>query len=59
MGARAERRARGAVVSRRIEKVLLKFLLWLFAATEERHVCRCELCAETREQFERKRRKQA
>lgn len=42
---------------RRLERLALRFLLWLFAATEERHFCRCELCAETREQFERKRRK--
>lgn len=46
-------------MTRRIERFAWRFLLWLFAATEERHVCRCEVCAETREQFEAKRRKVA
>lgn len=37
-------------------RIFLRLLVLAFRLTEERHVCRCELCAETREQFERKRR---
>lgn len=46
-------------MTRHLERLFLRFLLWAFALTEEPNVCHCEECASDREKLRAKRRKMA